>query len=112
MVFAVTADGRYSYHTYCPYSSCEDDVWSAIGKCEANSGRKCYVYGEYGKIIGSEKESSSAAFDKPYASFIMNELSGSKLFTGKIYYPAAGEISLSNTYMECVGNYNWKISLK
>ncbi len=113
MVFAVTADGRYSYHTHCPHSVCQDDVWFTIEKCEAQSGKKCYVYGEYGKIIGSEKELSEPAFDKPYASFTMNDFSGSKLFSGKIYNPAnAGEFSLSHTYMECVGSYNWKISLE
>lgn len=81
-VFLVSADGSYSYMTYCPYSSCATDITytRALHLCEENSRKSCKVFAE-GKNIVWEGPVTYASLGTQSVSALTVDWGG----TGKIF---------------------------
>jgi hypothetical protein len=107
MSFAATADGKRSYFTYCPHADCVDDAYDAIRKCEESTGKKCYIYAEYGERLHKKNDEITNAEIKHFVSFNVLMRGGRSVYYGKIKQPSSnGVFNLTiGSNSTCEGSY-------
>ncbi len=102
ITFAITEDGKSGSFTSCDYGfQCVEDTYAAVSRCESRTGKKCFVFAEYGKIVWEGYQSANTGRDEN-ASFSVKSLDGETIYSGRITNPGSGE-----TFSLYIGNGNY-----
>lgn len=90
LAFVISEDGTRGNYSYCGAGNmCVDDSYGTISRCETRTGKRCFVFAEYGKIVWKGYQDTDGDQDES-AVFSVNVFGDNIIFSGDIF-PGSSE---------------------